>query len=123
MFTVEKSFHFEAAHSLTFHNGKCKGLHGHSYILTVQAASKTLQDSGPQKNMVWDFDEISQVAKPMIKQYFDHHYLNDTLDNDSPTAEFIAKWIYDYLKPQIPLLTAIYIQETVNCKVTYRPSH
>lgn len=121
MFEIEKSFYFESAHTLTHHDGKCQHLHGHSYTLQVILASNKLISSGAKTNMVLDFDDISKLVKPMIKKYFDHHYLNETLNTDSPTSEFIAQWIYHHLKPSLPTLHSITIKETVNSRVTYCP--
>lgn len=119
MFTLEKTYTFEAGHSLVHHDGKCRRPHGHSYILTVILSAQDLVDSGPKTNMVCDFDDISAVVKPMIKEFLDHHWLNDTLDTDSPTAEYICRWIYLYLKDKLPLLQSVSLNETATSKVTY----
>ena len=119
MFQLEKTFYFEAGHSLTHHDGKCRQPHGHSYTLTVVVRGNELKQSGPKTNMFLDFGDISDVVKPMILEYFDHKWLNDTLNTDSPTTEFMTKWIYDYLHPKIPGLHAITLQETNTSKVTF----
>lgn len=72
--------------------------------------------------MILDYGCISKIVKPMITEYFDHHWLNDTLDTDSPTAEFIAHWIYQYLSPLLPNLYSITICETPSSVATYTPS-
>lgn len=120
MFELEKSFKFEAGHSLAHHDGKCKEPHGHSYVLVVHVRSESLIPSGPKTNMVIDFTDISTIVKPMINDYFDHKWLNTTLDTDSATAEYMAKWIYEYLTPLIPGLSAITLHETDTAKVTYK---
>lgn len=122
MFQLEKIFHFEAGHQLVHHDGKCSHPHGHSYTLRVRIKSSTLQESGPKKNMVIDFSDISKIVKKMIIDYFDHKWVNDTLCTDSPTTEFIAKWIYDHLKEKLPNLDSISISETHSSSVTYRPT-
>lgn len=119
MFELEKTFHFEAGHVLTHHDGKCRVPHGHSYVLTIHVRSPTLISTGPKKNMVVDFQDINALVRPMILQSLDHKWLNDTLATDSPTVEFIAKWVYDYLEPLLPGLYAISMYETVSSKVTY----
>ncbi|HEY4832961.1 MAG TPA: 6-carboxytetrahydropterin synthase QueD [Waddliaceae bacterium] len=119
MFKVEKIFRFEAGHSLKHHDGQCKDPHGHSYMLIVSVKKEALITFGPKTNMAIDFNDISQIVKPMIFNFFDHKWLNDTLKTDSPTAEFIAKWIFDYLEPKLPNLSAITIYETDTSKVTY----
>lgn len=120
MYELEKIFTFEAAHSLKYHDGKCRNLHGHSYILHLCIQVQNLISSGPKTNMVMDFQDINTIVKPMLEQYFDHHYLNDTLKSDSTTVEFICRWIFDYLEPLIPGLHAITLYETATAKATYR---
>jgi 6-pyruvoyltetrahydropterin/6-carboxytetrahydropterin synthase len=119
VFEIEKSFSFEAGHQLIYHDGKCSHPHGHSYILKVTLLHSNLIASGPKKNMVTDFSDISTIINPMIDQYFDHHWLNDTLQTDSPTAEFIAHWIFCYLKPHFPYLKKVTIFETPTSSASY----
>lgn len=121
MFILEKTFKFEAAHVLTHHDGKCARPHGHSYVCTLSFLGDQLQSQGPKQNMLIDFQDISTVVKPMINTYFDHYNLNETLDSDSPTSEFIARWIYNYLSPKLPLLHSVTLKETTSSSVTYKP--
>lgn len=119
MYEVTKSFHFDAGHALTHHNGLCRRPHGHTYTLIIKVRSSSLIDQGSSKNMVLDFQEIVDIVNPMIKKYFDHHWLNDTLETDSPTAEFMASWIYAFLKPQIPGLYCVSLYETPTSQASY----
>lgn len=120
MFEVEKIFTFEAGHILDHHDGKCRHPHGHSYVIKVKLRTGKLVEEGPKKNMVVDFAAISQIVKPMIDEYFDHKWLNDTLNNDSPTAEFIAYWVFHYLEPLLPNLFSITVCETSTASATYQ---
>lgn len=120
MFELEKTFAFEAGHLLDHHDGKCRHPHGHSYVLKIVMRAEELITDGPKKNMVMDFSTISTIVKPMIETYFDHKWLNDTLETDSPSAEFMAKWIYEFLESQIHDLYAVTICETTTCSATYR---
>ncbi len=119
MYLVEKSFRFEAGHQLMHHDGECGTPHGHSYVLTVKIASEKVILEGPKREMVIDFKDIASIVKPMVDTYLDHCWLNTTLNTDSPSVEFIAKWIFDYLKPKLPELSAITVQETATSSVTY----
>lgn len=121
MFEIIKEFRFEAGHRLCHHDGKCHLPHGHSYILKVHLGGKELNGSGPKTNMLLDFQDVGAVVKPMIERYFDHQWLNDSLETDSPTVEFIARWIFEYLAPILPLLVAISLHETSTSLVIYRP--
>lgn len=121
MFEIEKDFSFEAGHVVQAHTGKCSSPHGHSYRLTVIVRSENLQTIGPSRGMVCDFQDISSAVKPMIEEYFDHKWLNETLHTDSPTAEEIAKWIFDYLEPKLPGLYKVTVGETATARASYAP--
>ena len=122
MFEVEKSFSFEAGHVLDHHDGHCSNPHGHSYVISVILRVQDTIKEGPKKNMVFDFLDVNAIVKPMIDQYFEHKWLNDTLETDSPTAEYIACWIYNFLFKKLPCLYAVTVKETASSKVTYIPS-
>ena len=87
---VTRTFTFEAAHQLPWHQGKCKNLHGHTYRLEVSV-------EGPvgQQGIVYDFADLDKVVRREIIDRLDHRYLNDLLDN--PTAELIAADIWKRL--------------------------
>jgi 6-pyruvoyltetrahydropterin/6-carboxytetrahydropterin synthase len=106
---LTKSFHFEAAHDLpTFPpDHKCRRLHGHSFRFDAIVAGEV----DPAKGYLIDYGDIKRVADPIVKQ-LDHYYLNEVEGLSNPTAEHVAKWIWDRLKPQLPLLTSIVVHET-----------
>lgn len=119
MFEVEKIFTFEAGHVLHQHDGICSRPHGHSYVLKVAVRKEQLLSTGPQQGMVVDFHQIRSVVNPMLDDFFDHHWLNDTLKMESPTAESIAKWIFDYLYLKIDGLYRVTICETATSSASY----
>lgn len=119
MFEVQKTFRFEAGHQLVSHEGVCRRPHGHSYMITVHVRGESLHEAGAQTNMLCDFHALSAAVQPILNEFFDHQWLNETLRTDAPTAEFIARWIYDKLKPSLPLLYSITVAETDRCSVTY----
>ena len=86
--SVTKQFRFEAAHSLPGHDGKCKNLHGHSYVLEV-TVSGPVATSGPKEGMVMDFADLSKIVDEEIISQWDHQYLNDILPF-ATTAENLA---------------------------------
>jgi 6-pyruvoyltetrahydropterin/6-carboxytetrahydropterin synthase len=106
---IRKHFKFEAAHVLPHHTGKCARMHGHSYRLEV-ALRGPLQESGPAQGMVEDFDVISTIVREAVIERLDHTCLNDMLPN--PTAELIARWIWEQLEPKIPGLFEATLWET-----------
>jgi 6-pyruvoyltetrahydropterin/6-carboxytetrahydropterin synthase len=119
MFEIEKIFSFEAGHRLHHHDGKCSQPHGHSYVLKVAVRKEELQKTGPKQGMVMDFGQISSVVKPMVEKFFDHQWINDTLHTDSPTAEFMSQWIFEYLDSRLEGLYRVTVCETASSSASY----
>jgi 6-pyruvoyltetrahydropterin/6-carboxytetrahydropterin synthase len=120
-YTLRKRFTFEAAHFLPHHEGKCRRLHGHSWVGWVEVVGHTLHTNGPQAGMVMDYAGVSEVIKPMVENYLDHHCLNDTLPLPSPTSEAVAEWICGHLSENGLPISAVTIEETCSSVCTYRP--
>ena len=94
---LTKVFHFEAAHSLPGHRGKCARLHGHSYTLEVTLRGPIKQAEGTSDDgMVMDFDDLSQLVKQAVIERLDHQDLN-AITGIRTTAENLAHWIWDAL--------------------------
>ena len=111
---VKRRFDFEAAHRLPAHPGKCRDLHGHSYVLVVTIERPVEPGSG----MVIDFGDLKRIVKREIVDRVDHKSLNDIIDN--PTAELVAKWSWERLAGHLPGLVEIELRETERCSVVYR---
>jgi len=107
---------FEAAHSLpNLPDGhKCQRLHGHSYHIEIHIVGSV----NPQLGWVIDFADIKRVFKPIHDQ-IDHHYLNEIEGLENPTSENLARWIWDRLKPALPLLKQIIVKETCTSGCVY----
>jgi 6-pyruvoyltetrahydropterin/6-carboxytetrahydropterin synthase len=116
---LSKEFTFEAAHQLPQHDGKCARLHGHSWKAIVFVAGDLLQVTGAKAGMLIDYADIKGIVKPIIDDYLDHHYLNETTGLDDPTSEAIAAWLYRFIKPNLPGLIAVRIDETCTSSCTY----
>ncbi len=82
-----------------------------------------LQTDGPAAGMIEDFSLLHLRIKPLLDSHLDHYYLNDSLDMESPTSEAVARWIFQRLKPDLPGLTAVIIDETCTSSCEYRPCH
>jgi 6-pyruvoyltetrahydropterin/6-carboxytetrahydropterin synthase len=67
---------------------------------------------------VQDYAEIAE-AWSAVHGLVDHHYLNDVAGLSNPTTEIVAAWIYAQLKPALPLLRSVTIQETASCGCQY----
>lgn len=126
MFRLEKKFRFEAAHRLPNHDGKCRRLHGHSWVGTVIVEAPHVRGSGPKDGMVVDFADLSALLRPLVEDYLDHHYLNESLEMASPTSERVAEWVFRRLGPVIHdpgravRLVAVRIEETCTSAAEYR---
>lgn len=94
--SITKKFNFEAAHSLPNHDGKCRNLHGHSYVFEVTVGGSVV-NNGPKEGMVMDFADLKKVVNEEILLSWDHSYLNDIVPFVT-TAENLALEIYNRLK-------------------------
>lgn len=113
---LSKSFHFEAAHSLpTFPPGhKCRRLHGHSFRFDVIVEG----DVEEKKGYLIDYGEIKAAVGPIVDQ-LDHYHLNEIEGLSNPTAENLARWLWQRIKPNLPLLARIVLHETCTSSCEY----
>lgn len=73
MVRISKEFTFEMAHALVGYDGKCAGLHGHSYHLTVTVLGKIIHaSSAPRDGMVMDFSQLKKIVNEEVLEQFDH---------------------------------------------------
>lgn len=133
MFRVTREIDFCYGHRLLNYEGKCRYLHGHNGRAIIAIEASELDYRG----MVLDFSDIKRVVSRWIDENLDHRmilhrddpavavlqelgeplYLIDT----NPTAENIAKLIYDFTRSQgFPIVEAR-LWETPNCFATYAP--
>lgn len=119
MFTLTKEFKFEAAHVLVGHDGKCARLHGHSWKGRVILKGDTLHREGPKAGMLADFGDVSAAVQPLVEEYLDHHFLNETLGTDRPTSEFVAEWLFNKLRGKLRELAAVEVFETCTSSCRY----
>lgn len=111
-----KSFGFEAAHWLpTFPQGhKCRRMHGHSFRVDVVVEGPVESEQG----YLIDYGEIKAALEPIRKQ-LDHYCLNEIEGLENPTSEVLAGWIWDRVKPGLPMLTQIVVHETCSARCEY----
>src|SRR5215218_5079686 len=114
---LRKTFQFEAAHLLPNlpPTHKCRRLHGHSFQVEVAVAGEIDAKLG----WLIDYAEISEAFKPLLER-LDHYYLNEISGLENPTSENVAIWIWNDLKPRLPLLTEIVVAETCTARCVYR---
>lgn len=115
MYKISKQFAFSASHVLKGlpQDHPCSRLHGHNYTLTVYLQATTLDERG----FVKDYRELSFVKK-YIDENLDHRHLNDIFDMN-PTAENIAKQLFDIFSEQLPQICAVEVSETPKTTAIY----
>lgn len=106
---IAKEFKWEMGHRLTFHKGKCKNLHGHSYRCMIELSGYP----NPQ-GMLLDYYDLKNIMDPIIEK-LDHSFmvydkdyeLIDVLDklgsnkvvvNFESTAENICIYLLEEIK-------------------------
>lgn len=104
--------HFNAAHRLHNENwseeknqqvfGKCNNpnFHGHNYEIEV----KVIGEVDPETGYVMDIDDLKQLIRKWVTHRYDHKNLNldvDDFKSINPTAENIARVVYDNLRSEL----------------------
>lgn len=133
MYSVTKQISFCYGHRLLKYAGKCKNLHGHNGVLEIEIAKAKLDERG----FVMDFSDISAVVKAWVDAELDHKMLLNEMDpviasmkehaqpfvtmKGNPTAEAIARLVYDWCRKQKLPVTAVTLWETPTSCAAYRP--
>jgi 6-pyruvoyltetrahydropterin/6-carboxytetrahydropterin synthase len=134
MYRVTREIDFCYGHRLLNYDGKCKYLHGHNGRAVIAIQSPQLDERG----MVMDFSEIKRVVSTWIDEHLDHRMIlhrNDPavpllkklgepmhLLDVNPTAENIARLIFDFATSQGFPVVETRLWETPRCFATYRPA-
>lgn len=113
---IFKEFTFDSAHFLPHvpEGHKCREIHGHTYLLKIVMEGPLLN------NLEWvmDFAETKRVVEPILKMV-DHKLLNSLPGLENPTCERLAVWLWEKIKPELPLLYRIELNETPTSGVIY----
>ncbi|MDQ3802279.1 MAG: 6-carboxytetrahydropterin synthase QueD [Acidobacteriota bacterium] len=114
---IFKEFTFEAAHRLPNvpPDHKCARLHGHSFRVEIHVRGPVEKKAG----WVMDFADIKGAFSPLRDQ-LDHYYLNDIEGLSNPTSENLARWIWERLRPRLPMLSKVVVRETCNAGCIYQ---
>lgn len=111
---------FSAAHKVRFRKGEEESLHGHNWLVEARISGKKLDENG----MVFDFISAREMLKTVLLD-LDHHNLNEStvLNGENPTAECIARFIFEKFEKILPSkavkLASITVWETPSCAAIY----
>jgi 6-pyruvoyltetrahydropterin/6-carboxytetrahydropterin synthase len=114
---IFKVFTMECAHRLPNvpAGHKCARLHGHSFRVEVHVEGEV----GGHSGWVMDFADVREAFEPIFRR-LDHNYLNEVPGLENPTSEVLARWIWQELKPRLPLLSRIVVHETCTSGASFR---
>jgi 6-pyruvoyltetrahydropterin/6-carboxytetrahydropterin synthase len=134
MFRVTKEIYFCYGHRLLNYAGKCRHLHGHNGKAVVTLEAPSLDALG----MVVDFSAIKRLLGTWIDEALDHRLLLHEADplipelvrqgepfvtlNANPTAENIARLIFERAAAQGMPVTEVTLWETETSFATYHPT-
>ena len=132
MFQVTQNIEFCYGHRLLNYAGKCRHLHGHNGRAVIVLEAESLDDRG----MLVDFSDIKQSVRTWIDDELDHRMILNEADPavpffqeqgeplfllpENPTAETIAKLIFNFTKEQGFPVTEVSLWETPKSFATYR---
>jgi 6-pyruvoyltetrahydropterin/6-carboxytetrahydropterin synthase len=132
MYRVTREVRFCYGHRLLQYDGKCRHLHGHNGRAVISLQADRLDPLG----MVMDFSHIKEVVTGWIDKTLDHKMLLHRDDpvlpllrqldepvfvmDVNPTAENIARLIYDFAVARGFPVVEVELWETDHCYATYR---
>ncbi len=133
MYRVTRQIDFCYGHRLLNYEGKCRWLHGHNGRAIIVIEASKLDHRG----MVMDFSDIKDVMKEWIDRHLDHRMILHRDDpavealqalgeplylmDCNPTAENIARLIFQVAQEHNFPVVETRLWETPNCYATYRP--
>jgi len=103
---------FDSAHFIPNHPGKCKNVHGHTWVVETFIEVDKLD---PVTGISIDFSKVKDDLKNILP---DHRFLNNIFDFP-PSAENIAKYIFEKLKEKGYKVRKVVLWETEKNGVEY----
>lgn len=132
MYRVSRQIDFAYGHRLLHYEGKCQYLHGHNGRAIITIESPGLDKRG----MVLDFSDMKRLISGWIDRELDHRMILHRDDpavpalkemgepvflmDANPTAENIARLIFDQVRELGFPVVEVRLWETPNCFATYR---
>ncbi len=131
MFRVTREIDFCYGHRLLNYEGKCRYLHGHNGRAVISIEGEKLDNRG----MVIDFSDIKKSVSVWIDDNLDHRMILNRADpivpilqemgepvyliDENPTAENIAKLIFEQTRLLDVPIVEVRLWETPRCFATY----
>jgi 6-pyruvoyltetrahydropterin/6-carboxytetrahydropterin synthase len=131
MYSVTREISFCYGHRLLDYDGKCRHLHGHNGRAVITLAAASLDELG----MVMDFTRLKRVVGGWIDETLDHKMLLHRDDpvlpllrqlgepvyvlEVNPTAENIARLLFDFTAAQGFPVVEVKLWETDTCFAAY----
>jgi 6-pyruvoyltetrahydropterin/6-carboxytetrahydropterin synthase len=138
---ITRRLEFDAGHRIPNHEGQCRHIHGHRYVIEVTLLGDVLNHQGyADDGMVLDFGDIKKLANELIVSKWDHAFLvakeDESLVNFLgsiqghktvvldviPTVENLAQTAFSILEPVFKNnfsgrlnLSRLRLYETPNC--------
>ena len=99
MFVISTQAHYDAAHFLRNHTGKCARLHGHRYVVEAALQAGELDVAG----MAFDFGDLKAILRELA-DHLDHQTLNEIppFDTLESSAENQARWFFQEIRGRLP---------------------
>ena len=134
MYRLKTAAAFDSAHFLAGYNGKCANLHGHHWMIEVEAGQEHLQQTGEKRGMEIDFGDLKKTVRALADHY-DHALIYEAgslkaatlaaLQDEQfrlievpyrPTAENFARAFFETLTAQgLPVLRVTVYETPDNC--------
>jgi len=131
MYRVTREIAFCYGHRLINYRGKCQHLHGHNGRAIITLEGPTLDERG----MLVDFTDIKREVQRWIDENLDHNMLLCRDDpilpvlrshgervfvmDQNPTAENIARLIFDQASASGLPVVEVVVWETEKCHAAY----
>jgi len=100
-------------------DGSKEPAHNHNWVVVAEVSSKTLDDAG----IVMDFCQLEDMVDEVVAE-FDNARLDgiDYFRRNNPSAENVAKYVYEKLEPQLPddvKLALVRVVEDQGCSAKF----
>lgn len=132
MFQVTQEIEFCYGHRLLNYAGKCRHLHGHNGRAVIVLEGQSLDNRG----MLVDFSDIKKSVRTWIDDELDHRMILNEADPavpffqeqgeplyllpENPTAETIARLIFNFTREQGFPVKEVSLWETPKSFASYR---